>query len=580
MLKPASLKSHTKTRIFSKLFTPFATVFFLLQMNAAAQESKPAYPQDFFRNPLNIPILLAGNFGEPRPNHFHSGIDIKTNGKENQPVYAAADGFVSRIKMDKGGFGHALYVTHPNGFTTLYAHLNNFNPQLQAFLKKMQYREEKWAVDLTLQPDQFPVKKGTQIAWSGNTGASTAPHLHFEIRDSQTEHPLNPQLFGLSITDSRAPVPSKMAVYNLEGNIYAQKLQFFDLKKQGSTYTTAQDTIVMDARMAGISIAVNDFMNGSDNTLNFFTATWSMDDTQMGSIKLDDIGYEETRYLHAYTDYRLHEEKNAWYQCLFKLPNNRLRIYPDLKENGTFHFTDKNPHKIEINLTDAAGNNTEISFYAKSNLTPAPPLDCAHYFTAGRANSFQEPNVKFELPPTALYESLCFSLRHSPVVSGYSGKYELASTAIPVHNYFDLFLKREVPVPFALRDKIVMVYSDRKSQSAQAAMNEDGWYKASVRKFGAYWLAADTIPPIIKSRQKENAQLAVAKTLSFSVNETTTSVQNFKAMLDGKWLMFEPHGNLFTYTFDEHCPKGKHELIITAADENNNTAKFVYHFTR
>ncbi len=171
------------------------------------------YPQGYFRNPLRIPILLAGNFGECRPGHFHSGLDIRTGGHEGEPVYAAADGYVSRIKMEPGGFGHGLYITHPNGYTTLYAHLNDFVPRIQQYARAQQYAQESWTVDLRFSPGQFPVKKGEQIAWSGNTGGSTAPHLHFEIRDSKTEHPLNGQLFGLDIKDTRPPVPQQLAVY-------------------------------------------------------------------------------------------------------------------------------------------------------------------------------------------------------------------------------------------------------------------------------------------------------------------------------------------------------------------------------
>ena len=246
--------------------------------NAQQSGNISLYPQDLFRNPLEIPILLAGNFGECRPNHFHSGIDIKTGGKENLPVHAAADGYVSRIKMEKGGFGHALYITHPEGFTTVYAHLNNFIKPLQQYTEKMQYEKESWAVDITLRSDQFPVKKGEQIAWSGNTGASTAPHLHFEIRDTKTEHPLNALLFGLPVTDTRAPVPAQLSLYDMNQSIYNQSAQTIKLKKQEDIYTTSKDTIEVNTDKLGIGIHVNDFMNGSHNTLNFYTAAWYMDD--------------------------------------------------------------------------------------------------------------------------------------------------------------------------------------------------------------------------------------------------------------------------------------------------------------
>ena len=178
-----------------KLFQKSGVLFYLMLMGIATY-AQNTYPLNYFTNPLSIPIFLAGNFGECRANHFHSGIDIKTLGKENMPVHAAASGYVSRIKLDAVGFGHAIYITHPNGFTTLYAHLNDFAPALQKFVKQQQYAQKKWNIDVTLNPNQFPVRQGQFIAYSGNTGSSTAPHLHFEIRNTLSEHPLNPMLFG------------------------------------------------------------------------------------------------------------------------------------------------------------------------------------------------------------------------------------------------------------------------------------------------------------------------------------------------------------------------------------------------
>ena len=195
---------------------------FPIQAQQKTNADIPPYPQDFFCNPLDIPIFLAGNFGECRPGHFHSGMDIKTLGKENEPVHAAADGYISRIKMEKGGFGHGLYITLSNGYTTLYAHLNNFAPAIQKYVHNEQYDKKRWDVDLQLSPSQFPVKKGQLIAYSGNTGASTAPHLHFEIRDNKTEHPLNPELFGLPLIDKIPPAPYDIAVYDLGTSIYEQ----------------------------------------------------------------------------------------------------------------------------------------------------------------------------------------------------------------------------------------------------------------------------------------------------------------------------------------------------------------------
>lgn len=540
-----------------------------------------SYPQGYFRNPLDIPILLAGNFGECRPNHFHSGIDIKTGGKENLPVYAAAEGYVSRIKMEKGGFGHALYVTHPEGYTTLYAHLNNFIPALQDYLKKAQYEKESWAMDIALKPEQFPVRKGEQIAWSGNTGASTAPHLHFEIRDTKTEHPLNPLLFGLPVSDDKAPVPVQLAFYDLNQSIYEQQPRIVALKGKTNSYSVSGDTVLLNTDKLGIGLNADDFMNGSSNTLNFYTASWYVDNVVKGTILLDDIGYDVTRYLHAYIDYKTKKEKKSWFQLLFQLPGNMLdHIYSATDaDRGAIRLADSLPHEVRIVLKDAAGNVTSISFYMRSRGTSAKQ-DCKNLFLVNETNKLESANIRFTLDKTSLYDNVCFNLARRNDENSLSDRFELEDSRVPVHNYFDLSIKPNKPVAFALRDKVVLMYSDGKDESGKAAKPENGWYSAPVRAFGTYWLQVDTSAPVITAVQKQGANLSKSARLSFSVKEAMTSVKTFRALLNGKWLCFEPRGELFFYTFDEHCPRGKHKLEITASDESNNQSRFVFTFVR
>lgn len=532
------------------------------------------YPQGYFRNPLAIPIMLAGNFGECRPGHFHSGIDIKTEGRENLPVFAAADGFVARVKIEPGGFGHALYIQHPNGYTTVYAHLNDFFPAVQSLVRKQQYAQQSWTCDLQFGPTDFPIKKGQQIAWSGNTGGSLAPHLHFEIRNTQTEHPLNPQLFGFKVEDYLPPVPSALAIYDGQQSIYMQKAMQVKLQKKSRGYMPSADTLRIPYNTIHLGVAVHDYMNKSTNTLSVFSISWYVNDSLQGTLRLDDIGYHETRYLNACADYKLQRETGVWFNSLFVLPNNRLgKLYQYTGMGAAPILLDsQNIKRVRIVLRDVSGNESSISFAAKQSGNIASG-QCSEQWPCAGVNRFEGPNVKFELPASALYADICFDLQSEKVANGISSKWRIAQPEIPVHNFFDLSIRPEQVIPFAMQSKVTLQYFDGRKQSGKMANLKDGWYSASVRAFGTYWLEVDTIAPKIKPLFVSGKALGTTDRLRCLVTDDKTSVKRFEGRINGRWLCFEQQGNEWYYRIDEHCPKGKSKLQLAAIDENGNVSK-------
>ncbi len=585
-----------------------------LPMAALAQKKgvteTPTYPQEYFRNPLDIPIFMAGNFGECRPGHFHSGVDIKTLGKENQPVHAAGDGYISRIKMEKGGFGHGIYITHPNGYTTLYAHLNNFAPSIQKYVHGEQYAKKRWDVDLQLPADKFPVKKGQMIAYSGNTGASTAPHLHFEIRDTKSEHPLNPELFGLPVIDKLPPVPSEVYFYEgksynigIEKGFYEKATGSIELQKKGDTYKVAKggiinkfcklrgDTVILNTESFGVGINVEDYMDGSENTLTFYTAKLYLDDKLQSQVTLDNIGYDVSRYIHAYADYKTRQTQHKWVQCLFKLPGNKLDgIFTYLNEgNGFLYLNSANRlnAKVKIVITDDKGNDARVEFVVKTDIPVGnasmeiPVNPGLTQFNYNQTNDFEDASARFALDENQLYDNILFSYKTTPDTSVLSNRCSLHYPYVPLHHYFDLNIKPIKSIPDDMKDKVVMMYTDGKDEDGRAAKPADnGWYKASVRNFGTYWLDIDNTPPVIKPLQKNGAVPSKASQISFEVKDDVTSVKIYSGYIDGKWVCFEQHANLFFYKFDEYCPKGRHELEFKAVDENGNQSTVHFKFTR
>ncbi len=571
--------------------TVVVSLFLLVSgsVGISAQTQTPGqYPRNYFRNPLNIPILLAGNFGECRPNHFHTGLDLKTNGKENERVYAAADGYVSRISISHSGYGNALYIAHPNGYTTVYGHLNDFYSQLQQYVIDQQYAQEQWNIDIILQPGQFPVKKGQFIAFSGNTGGSTGPHLHFEIRNTSTEHVLNAALFGLPVQDNVAPVPRSIAIYGA-ASMYMQNPVLKPLKKKGTWYEPLTRGLTTNEPFVRIGVLADDYMPGSHNKLGVYQMRLYMDDTLQASWSLHDIDFSLNRYVNAFADYKLKEEGRGWYQTLFRVPGNHWDGYTFLNaRNGLLDISDGESHRVHIELTDAAGNTSGIQFSLTCpGAAKTAEGTCTNLWSAGAAQELATSTLFFAVDNQALYDDICFSYTETASPLNYSAVVQLGDGKIPLQTYATLGVKLTRLLPFELRGKLIFAHRIKPAalpgnnpQDAMAARFEKGWAYASVRTFGNYYVTVDTIGPSIEPARK-NVNMGSLPQLQFVVKDDKTSVKKFRATLNGNWARFVRAGNTYTYKWDErHIAKGPVELIIQAWDENDNLSSRTFNFSR
>lgn len=552
----------------------------LPQLLKAQQLPEKHYPKGYFRNPLDVPIELAGNFGELRPNHFHSGIDIKTQQRENLAVHAAAEGYVSRVGISHLGFGNVLYIDHPNGYTTVYAHLNRFNPAIEAYVTKKQYENQSWASDIQLPPGQFPVKKGDFIAWSGNTGGSGGPHLHLEIRDTKTEKPLNPMLFGFSIPDTRRPEIIRVVIYDRNKSLYEQTPKVVAVKATKDGYVAATPVIKVNTNKVGLGLSAIDRQSNSANPNGIYEAILLEDDKINAGFQLDNIGYEETRYLNAHIDYKMKKGGGPYVQLLFALPGNHLEIYHDVSGDGTIDLSDKQPHPVTLRVLDAYGNasNLKITLQQDGEATPATP--CANTMYPDSRNIFENNQVEFNLEEGALYDDVCFRYLEIPNSTAYSNTFRLHTALVPVHSNFALRLKPKRTVPAYLQNHMVIVRKGL-GESISAATYEDGWFRGSFRDLGDFYLTADTIRPKITplGSLKPGINLSKAGKIAFAMSDAS-GILSYRAELDGKWLMFSRRSNVLTYTFDEHCPPGEHTLTLKVTDIANNETTYTLTFKR
>ena len=545
-------------------------------INAQPFFAKKNYPTTF-QNPVDIPISIVGNFGECRLNHFHSGLDIRTEGKENQIVRNVADGYVSRVKIEAGEFGNAIYITH-GAYTTLYAHLNKFNPELESYIRAQQYKNKDWNIDIAFLPHQFPVRKGAFIAWSGNTGSSQGPHLHLEIRDTKTEAPLNGLLF-FNWKDGKAPLLKKLAMYDGTKSIYKQSPVVYPIFKN----KLSKESIAIHSDKVFFGIAGADFMEIATGTLGIFEMHMYVDDKPFFAWQMDNISYDITRYMNAIVDYKIKKNNAPWIQLCRRLPNDKLPVYKDFSNtNGVIDLPAGTSKNIRIEVYDTRYNKSSLSFTIKSNKA-ASKMVAGNEFIAGIINSFQNNYMSFVLAPEQLYDNIYFTSSIKPATSKYSYRYQLHTPEVPLHTYFDILFVPKSTIPISLKDKITVVrypYGIETTKKGKAATLVNGKVKATIRDFGKYEIVIDQKAPIITSTIRNNDVVTKLSRLNFVVKDETTSVKKVEAIIDGQWLRIVQKGDHFYYEMDDHFPLGTHQLLVSAYDENNNVQKNSYTLTR
>lgn len=554
----------------------------------SAQSVDPSvYPKGYFRNPLGIPMNLSGNFGELRPNHFHMGLDCKTNARENLPVFAAADGYIARIKIEPAGFGRAIYINHPNGFTTVYAHLNDFNPYLESWVKSQQYKQESWAVFLELTPNQFPVKKGEFLAYSGNTGGSQAPHLHFEIRQTATDANLNPLYFGFPLPDNTPPKILRLALYDRTKSTYEQSPRQFPVKAtKGGTYSTTPAVIGTQSPKVSLAITSYDTHNGSSNLNGIAEAHLWVDGTEQISFQMNNISYNSTRYLNAHIDYRTKKLGGPFLQHLSELPGYSSSIYNKIQSDGQIDLSDKKVHDIRILVKDAYGNSSSLQTQLRWEGTASAALGTeleAPLFHPQMLDGFESANYEFYIGEKCLYDNVHIKSRESAAnPSAVSSLIQIGSAQIPLQETFLVRLHPNRELTPDDKEHTVMQWYEGSKKDVQKVEWQEAWAAARFRDFGNYQLLVDkTAPVIVPGGFTDGANLSKATRIVFSVKDDLDKVRNVKAWLDGQWLRFtNDKGHSFIYKFDEKCGPGNHVLKISAEDEAGNKVEKTFSFSR
>ena len=545
------------------------------------------HPTDYFQAPLDIPLILSGTFGELRNNHFHAGIDIKTQGASGHKIYSVGDGYISRIKVSPWGYGKALYITHPNGYTSVYAHLSKYHGFIEEYVKTAQYNKESFAIELFPRKEEFIVKKGDLVAFSGNSGSSAAPHLHFELRTSKNEFPQNGLHFGFDIVDDIAPIIREIKVEprGKKSQVNQQELgKFFKPTKNGNIYKIEKPILVHGK--VSVGIYTHDLLNGANNKNGVYSVDLNIDGKQIYYHKMDEFGFHETRYINSHIDYAEKQlSKKRIHSCYLEL-NNPLSIYEHVENNGVIEVD--SIHQGRFTIKDVYGNTSELHFVLKaSDYSPPnyPQISApiVATFPYQKPNIFISEGIEIHIPKNALYDTLQFQ---------YNVSLDTLSTCFaPIHNVHNentaVHKSYAISIESALDSSLI-------SKAFIAQLNENGnltyrggkWLNnkltTKVKSFGGFSVAVDTLAPTIKGLNIFPGKTMTSSTIRMTIKDDMSGIKSYRGEIDGKWILMEydPKKNRLTHYFEKELEKGKHTFNLKVIDDKDNTsnykAEFIY----
>ncbi len=566
------------------------------------------YPENYFRDPLNIPLRLSGSFGELRGGHFHSGLDFKTKGQVGLPLYAAAKGHISRIKVSPGGFGKALYLRHPNGFTTVYAHIHRFNQHIARFVKKVQYDRKTYALNLYPNKNKFQVEKGELIGYSGNSGSSRGPHLHFEVRETKTEKPINPLFFGFNVKDSRYPIIRGVRLYPLSEkseikvrfNHHTQKQVIshgeavtLDVANKGNQFYFKHVDEICAVGNIGVGVEVYDYHEGSHNPLGVYQITLKNRGELVFQSTIDKFSFANSRYVNAHIDYANKVKRNAKYQRCYILPGNALPFY-ETKNNGKIKVAADQIPNLKLSIKDTYGNESILDwefnyldeFQTISKGTGEGEVKHSHTtFPFNEVNKIEEQGIKLRFPKGAFYDTVHFTLKkqNNGPKESFSPVYEVHNRYTPVHKYYSMAIKAS-GVPVEYREKALIAFRDKEGTiEAEGGRFAKGYIKTKTRQLGPFHIRVDTVAPTINPVNfKKGTNFTGNKAMKIIIKDDLAGIEKYKPKINGEWvrMAYDEKNDLLVFKDFSRLKKGNHELLLTVYDKQGNKTTFKTQFKK
>ena len=528
-----------------------------------------------------------------RIDHFHSGLDIKTQGVTGKEVVASADGFIYRISVTPGGFGNAIYIRHPSGYSTVYGHLERFAPEIEKFVKAQQYEKRSFPITLFPAREQFLVKQGDLIAYSGNSGGSGGPHLHFEIRKSDTEKPINPLLFEFGMVDNIKPIIEKLVIYPINSHTLINKqntAKRINVSGGRGIYYIPKENEISISGLAGFGIKAYDMLNDSPNKCAVYSIELIIDSTSIFKYSMDGFNFDESRYVNSHIDYETYMKENTYIERTFVLPDDKLSVYKNVINRGLFNFNDEKSHHAEIIVTDASNNKSVLSFQIKAKSEKPQPVAVfidknAIVMPYNRTNKFSSENISISIPEGALYDTLNFNYKKEKGTRDMlSDLHYIQDKFTPVQKAYTLSIK-PIIIPAGKESKMLIIQlGDDLKKSGLNSTWSAGYLSTEVLSFGRFYIGIDTVAPVISANGLvAGVNLTGKKEIRIKITDELSGIKSYEASIDGNWSLFEydQKNDLLIYKFDEtRITKGiKHNLSLRVTDNKDNFSIYKCSFT-
>jgi hypothetical protein len=542
------------------------------------------YPSDYFRSPLDIPLRLAGTFGELRNNHFHAGIDIKTNRRTGLPVYATADGYISRIKVAIWGYGKVIYINHSNGFTTVYAHLNKFGNGIQEYVKSIQYEKKSYETgNIFLKENQIKVTKGQIIGYSGRTGGFVEPHLHYEIRNTKTEKIINPLLLGIKIQDSIAPKIKKLIAYPMDSDSRINrslKNQSLSIKKDSLNNYIANR--LSASGKIGFGVNVYDLLGKELNKNGIYSLEMKINGIRHYYHDVETFSFSESKFINLLIDYEYYSKYKSRIQKTFREKENKLSIYKGLIEEGGITINEGLNYQVEIIAKDFIGNSSSLKIPVvglKSESILNQERDTTAYKIVKKEfQKFSKNGVTIAFPKNTFYKDLFlnFSVNdriatiHKPIIP-LDKKFTITFDSI-------MYKRSEVNQIYIanMNNKKYPYYMDTRKKSDKLF--------TTTKTLGKYGLLIDNqIPKIYNSNFKDNDWMSRLRYLTIKISDSQSGIKSYEASIDNEWILMEydVKKKKLSYDFrDKKLVGSKHIFKLVVSDNVGNTNTYKSTFYR